>query len=94
MQTAVNIDRPAINTPDPRPAPGERRGTVRAMAAWMGLDGTGGIPVLTELRDHRRVIAAQEFLLKTDPIPGYSVFIFCGDALRAILGRPVLGTTL
>lgn len=94
MQVVRNIDRREIHNPAPQQAPGERRGTVRAMAAWAGLGGTGGIPVLANLRDCHRVIAAQEFLLKTDPIPGLSVFILCGDALRAILGRSALGTTL
>lgn len=39
------------------------------MAAWAGLGGNGGMPVL-------------------------SMFVLCGDALRAILGRQVLGATL
>jgi hypothetical protein len=64
------------------------------MEAWAGLSENGGIPVLANLRDCHQVIAAQEFLLKTDPIPGLSVFVLCGDALRAILGRSVLGATL
>ena len=63
------------------------------MAAWASLPGNDAIPVLAELLGRRRVIAAQEFLLKTDPIPRLSVFVLCGDALRAILGRSVLGAT-
>jgi len=63
------------------------------MWAWASLHGNDAIPVLTDLLGRRRVIAAQEFLLKIDPMPHLSVFILCGDALRGILGRPVLGTT-
>jgi hypothetical protein len=98
VQVVRNIDRRTVGAalcaaPTPQQLPGERRGTVRAMAAWASLPGTGGIPALAGLLG-RRVIAAQEFLLKTDPIPPLSVFILCGDALRAVLGRPILGATL
>lgn len=93
MQAVRNIDHRVIDTLAPRPAAGERRGTVQAMAAWTSLTGYDGIPALAELLGRRRVIAAQEFLLKTDPISRLSVFIICGDALRAILGGPILGAT-
>jgi hypothetical protein len=63
------------------------------MSAWASLRGNNAIPALTDLLDRHRAIAAQEFLLKTDPIPRLSVFIFCGEALRSVLGRPVLGAT-
>lgn len=59
------------------------------MSAWANLNGNHDVPVLAELLGHHRVMAAQEFLLKTDPIPRLSVFILCGDALRALLGQPV-----
>ena len=94
MQVVRKFDSRASETPAPRPAPGERRGTVRAMSAWAGLSGNSGIPVLAELRDRHQDMSVQEFLLKTDPIPGLSVFVICSDALSAILGRKVLGATL
>ncbi len=99
MQTVPNIDRrtdgtTAFGAPVSAPGPHERRGTARAMSTWAGLRGGNAIPALTELLGRHRAIAAQEFLLKTNPIPRLSVFIFCGDALRSVLGRPVLGATL
>ena len=62
------------------------------MTAWASLSENDGIPALAKLLG-RRVIAAQEFLLKTDPIPRLSVFILCGDALPSLLGRSILGAT-
>lgn len=98
MQVVRNIDRQTVGAAPcgafpPQQLPGERRGTVRAMAAWASLPGNGGIPALAELLG-RRMIAAQEFVLKTDPMPGLSVVVLCGDALRAVLGSSVLGATL
>ncbi len=93
MQAVRNIHRQAIGAPAPQRLPDERRGTVRAVSAWASLQKNDAIPVLAELLGRHRFIAAQEFLLKTDPMPQRSVFILCGDALRALLDRPVLGTT-
>ncbi len=98
MQTVPNIDRrtdgtTAFGAPVSAPGPHERRGTARAMSAWASLRGNNAIPALTDLLGRHRAIAAQEFLLKTDPIPRLSVFIYCGEALRNVLGRPVLGAT-
>ena len=102
MQTLRNIDRrttgPApfgapVNASAPQQVPNERRGTARTMWAWASLHGNDAIPELADLLGPHRVIAEQEFLLKTDPLPHLSVFILCGDALRAILGRPILGST-
>ena len=63
------------------------------MAAWTGLIEERGIPALADLLCRHRAISKQEFLLKTDPIPRFSVFILCGDTLGSLLGRSVLGTT-
>lgn len=102
MQAIRNVRRRAIGTAPvgtpvggtaPQQVPSERRGTAQAMWTWASLHGNDAIPVLAELLGRRRVIAAQEFLLKTDPMPQRSVFILCGETLRAILGRPVLGRT-
>jgi hypothetical protein len=99
VQVVRNIDRQTVGAAPcgafpPQQLPGERRGTVRAMAAWASLPGNGGIPALADLRSRRRIIAAQEFVLKTDPMPGLSVIVLCGDALRAVLGSSVIGATL
>ena len=64
------------------------------MTAWAGLTGAGGIPALSDLLGRHRAISRQEFLLKADPIPRFSVFILCGDTLGALLGQSVLGATL
>ena len=79
---------------DPVPARRERRGTFRAMAAWAGLAGEGGVPALSTLLGQHPAISGQEFLLKADLIPRFSVFILCGDTMTALLGQSVLGATL
>ena len=98
MQAIENISHQAggaANSSDLAPlrVPGERRGTVQAMTAWANITGEGGLPALSDLLGRHRAILRQEFLLKSDPIPGLSVFILCGDTLRSLLGRSPLGAT-
>ena len=64
------------------------------MAAWVGLTGEGGVPALSTLLGQHPTISGQEFLLKADLIPRFSVFILCGDAMTSLLGQSVLGATL
>ena len=64
------------------------------MLAWAGLTREGGIPALSDLLGQHRTISRQEFLLKADLIPRFSVFILCGDTVGALLGQSVLGATL
>lgn len=98
VQAMQDISRPSSGAAvsrdlAPDSVPGERRGTVRAMAAWAGLIGEGGIPAFSDLLGRHRAISKQEFLLKTDPIPHLSVFILCGEMLQSLLGRSPLGAT-
>jgi hypothetical protein len=78
----------------PTQAPNERRSTFQAMTAWAALAMEDGMPELRDLLRQHRGITRQEFLLKADLIPRFSVFILCGDTVSTLLGKTVRGATL
>jgi len=73
----------------------ERRATVRALSDWSRHSGDS-LPSFTEMRDTFDDADAwrDRFLLKRDAIPARSVFIMCGDAVRAWTAIPPVSRTL
>ncbi len=88
---------PATNHSDSpsQPSPDERRATVRARSHWTRSHHDGPCPTITDLHlSGNNEIGSHYFLLRVDPNPRHSVFIMCGDAVKADLGGRLVGTTL